>query len=618
MVFIKRHGLIVISLAATWFLFSGCYASVSVPQRSLRALGGRAVWVPLCSRRGVNGSAPWFDATSTAAMDQQACISPSWGTVTALRLVFAAFDMPQQGEVDRSVIANGTAAVFVPGVNTVTVTGGSGVAAASSQLNVFPGTGLGANGISLGQVVSSSGGAIASSTYVTGVSNGFIAGAGNAPNSTTVSISAPTTAATANGQPFTFSGLLVPVKFGGRRAFTIEPGHDVVTSDPVSVELPPSSWFMIRTSASFSIPGLQMMDVPVTARMTIVNSSGSFAEFDNRATAVNDQTMAPLSLSNTGGGYWGPVTLLGLVTPSLGQVAPGAVLVLGDSIAAGTGDTPDALGLEGYIQRSLENTVPFVTAARGSTTAFGLLSHGDGQYALSIDTGITDVLLEAGRNDIEQFSITATQLETYIQAIAARYTNAGKRVWCFTVPPTTYSNDAWTTLANQGFPVTVDATGATTTTAGVTSISMATVANIAVGQVVALNGASNVPAQAIGPGTLVQSINTVSLSIGISVPTAATLAAGTKLFFGSKVAAPSPLEVQREAYNGFMRTNWQTSAMSCAGLIDVDSIVADPAGSGGWRTDLGQASADGVHPSSVLHQAVVNSGILNSGHFAIP
>ena len=74
-------------------------ASVTVPQRSLRALGGRQVWVPLCSRRGVNGSAPWYDSTDTAVMDQQACVSPSWGSVTALKLVYAAFDMPQQGEV---------------------------------------------------------------------------------------------------------------------------------------------------------------------------------------------------------------------------------------------------------------------------------------------------------------------------------------------------------------------------------------------------------------------------------------------------------------------------------------------------------------------------------------
>ena len=94
---------------------AAAYASTTVPQRNLRWLGGRQVWVPLCSRRGINGSAPYFDSTNTAIMDQEACITPSWGTVTAVKLVFAAFDMPQQGEIDRAVTATGTAAIFAPG-----------------------------------------------------------------------------------------------------------------------------------------------------------------------------------------------------------------------------------------------------------------------------------------------------------------------------------------------------------------------------------------------------------------------------------------------------------------------------------------------------------------------
>jgi hypothetical protein len=607
------------ALAALMIGFAtGAHASVTTPQRNLRALGGRAVWVPLCSRRGVNGTGPWYDAASTTVMDQQACISPSWGTVTALKLVFAAFDMPQQGEADRPVTATGTAAVFVPGANSETVTGGSGVPSGSTVLNVFPGTGLGANGISLGQIVASAGGGIASGTYVTGVSNSFVPGAGNVPLSTTITINAPTTAATAGGQPFTFSGLFVPVKFGGRRQFTIEPGHDVVTSDPISAELAPGTWFMVRSSASFSSTGLQLMDVPVGSRTSITGSSGSFTEFDSRGTSLNDQTMAPIGLSNSGGGYWGPVALLALVTPTLGQVAPGAVLVLGDSIAAGTGDVPDSLGLEGYIQRSLENTVPFITAARGSTTAFAAAAHGDGQFALSIDTGITDVLLELARNDIEQFSLSAASVEASVSAIATRYDNAGKRVWCFTVPPTTYSNDAWSSIANQGFPSAVDATAAAITSAGSTTLRMASVSNVVVGQLVALNGASTSPAQAIVPGTHVVSINIATPSITISAATVAAMPASTSVYFGTATASAAPLEVQREAYNSFLRTSWAGGAGPCAGVIDVDSIVADQGGSGKWRTDLGQASADGVHPSSVLHQAVVNAGILSASRFAIP
>lgn len=596
-------------------LGAAAFGSSYTPQKSLRGLGGRPGWVPICSRRGINGSAPWADITSTALMDQQACVSPSWGTITSIKLVYAAFDMPQQGEVDRPVTATGTSAVFVPSLNTFSVTGGASVAAGSLQLNPFPGTGLGANGISLGQTVSSAGGGLAAGSYVTSVNNSFNPGAGNQPLYTVVGITPPTTAATANGQPFTFGGLFVPVKYGGKRSFTIEPSHDVITSDPVSVEIQPSTWFLIRTSAVFSGSGLQLMDLPVTSRITVSSGAGSFSEFDNRSTTVNDQTMTPVSLSNTGGGYWGPVMVLAQVTPSAGQVMPGAVMVLGDSIAAGTGDIPDTLGLEGYIQRSLENNVPFVTAARGSTTAFALAVHGDGQYALSIDAGITDVLLEPGRNDLEQFGLSAAAVESSITSVAARYASAGKRVWCFTVPPTTYSSDAWNSLGNQGFPYTVNQTGQGSIPLGSTNLAMQSVANIAVGQSVGSNGSSNVPAQAIAAGSVVTAVSPANSTITVSRPTNSTIAPGTSLYFGVSSGGASPLEIQRTAYNTFARANWKGAGGPCYGLIDVDSIFSDPAGSGKWRSDLGQATLDGVHPSPALHQAAVNAGIITSGMF---
>jgi len=588
-------------------------ASVSVPQRSLRYLGGRQVWVPLCSRRGINGSAAWFDSTSTAVMDQQACISPSWGTITGLKLVFAAFDMPQQGEVDRPVTATGTAAIFVPSLNSTIVTGGASVASGSTTLNAFSGTCLGANGISLGQLVSSSGGAIAGNTYVSGVANSFTAGSGNTPGNTLVTINAGTIAATASGQPFTFAGLFVPVKFGGKRSFTIEPGHDVVTSDAAAVEVAPSTWFTVRTSAAMSGAGMQLMDLPYTSRLTVTGAGSSFQEFDNRGTVPNDQTMNPSALSNSGGGYWGPVAVLAQVTASAGQAVPGAALILGDSIAAGTGDVPDSLGLEGYIQRSLENAVPFVSAARGSTTAFGLLAHGDGQYALSIDTGITDVLLELGRNDIEQFGITAPQLETTVRAIATRYISAGKRVACFTIPPSTYSNDGWTSPGNQGFPAAVLATGAASTAAGSTQISMASVANIIVGDEVGLNLSG---AGAVAAGSTVAAVNAATSVITITQATTAAISAGAKLYFGAPTQSGSPVELQRTAYNAFLRGS--SAALGCTGLIDIDAVVSDPVNLGKWRSDLGQGTADGVHPSAALHQAAVNAGLITPGMFSLP
>jgi hypothetical protein len=515
--------------------------------------------------------------------------------VTAVKLVYAAFDMPQQGEVDRPVTASGTAAFYVPGANTFQVFAYGSVALGSSVLN-FSSTALGANGISVGQVVSSAGGGLAANTYVAGVANSFVAGSGNAPAGTVVTLSSPTTAMTAAGQPMNFAGSFIPAKFGGRRQFTIEPAHDVVTSDPVAVQLAPGTAFFVRSYGTMSGPGIQLMDYPGT-------TSRLAGEFDSRSTTPLDQTMVPATLSNTGGGYWCPVAVLGLVTLPVGQVAPGAVLILGDSIAAGTGDNADALGLQGYIQRSLEGNIGFITAARGSTTAVSVLVHGDGQYALSVDTGITDVLLEDGRNDLLSFNVSDVQLESTITQVAARYLAAGKRVWCFSVPPTTQSNDGWATLANQSWTVAVANTGAVATSAGATAVTMASVANLALAQAVSGTG--------VAAGTTITGIAGVVLNL--SAPLSAAVPAGTKLSFGSALAAAAPAEMYRVSYNTYLRQH--AAALGCTGVIDDDRVFADLAGSGKWRIDLGPASADGVHPAAALHQAAVNAGLIMPAMF---
>ncbi len=587
------------ALALSFMLPAGqVKASVITPPKSLRALSGRQVWVPICSRRGVNGSSAWFDNTNTAVMDQVACVAPAFGAVTAVKLVYAAFDMPQQGETDRPVTATGTAALYVPSANATTVLANGAVASGSSVLN-FAATTLGANGISVGQLVSSSGGGIAANTYVVSVANTFVAGSGNLPLATAVTLSNPVTATTAAGQPMSFTGSFIPAKFGGKRQFTIEPAHDVVTSDPVAVELAAGATFYIRSFATVTAAGLQLMDYPGAG-------SRLAGEFDNRSTTPLDQTMVPLNLSNTGGGYWCPVAVLGLVTLPTGQPSPGAVLILGDSIAAGTGDNADALGLQGYIQRSLENNIGFVTAARGSTTAFAVVSHGDGQYALSVDDGITDVLLEDGRNDVSTFGVTDVQLEAYITQIAARYTLAGKRVWCFTVPPTTQSNDGWTTLANQSWTVAVANTGSAATAAGSAAIGMAAVTNLAVGQAVSGSG--------IAAGSVVTSINGNTLTLSAAVT--AVIPASTKLSFGAVAASASASEMYRRSYNTYLRQH--ASVLGCNGLIDADGVFADQGGSGKWRADLGAASADGVHPAAALHQAAVNAGLITPAMFQAP
>ncbi len=174
------------------------------------------------------------------------------------------------------------------------------------------------------------------------------------------------------------------------------------------------------------------------------------------------------------------------------------------------------------------------------------------------------------------------------------------------MPPTTQSNDGWTSLGNQSWTVAVANTAGTATGIGSVSVPMASLANLAVGQAVSGPG--------IAPGSIVSALG--SGAITLSVPLTAVLPAAAKLSFGSGASSASPAETYRRAYNGYLRQH--ASALGCSGVIDPDSVFADQGGSGKWRVDLGAASADGVHPASALHQAAVNAGLITPAMFQAP
>ena len=160
----------------------------------------------------------------------------------------------------------------------------------------------------------------------------------------------------------------------------------------------------------------------------------------------------------------------------------------------------------------------------------------------------------------------------------------------------------WTSLANQTWTVAAGTTSASVS-AGVSTVGLQSAAGVVLGQAVAGTG--------IAPGSSVTSVS--GTTITLSVPTASTVPSSTRLNFGSASASLAAAEGYRRAYNGFLRTN--SAALGCAGLIDVDNVFADVGGSGKWRVDLGSASADGVHPSAALHQAVVSAGLISPSMF---
>ncbi len=575
------------------------------PSRTRSQLGARQALVPIGFRgRGANGSAAYFDASSTTSMDQTAWWAPPVGQVTAIQLVYAAFDMPQSGEVDRQVTATLTAALSFPTTPAITVQANA-AQASGATVETFSGTLLGVNGITQGAAVTSSGGGIAAGTYVTSAPLASAAGAGNSPTTTTVNLSAATTAATVGGQPYTFTGSIVPVTFGGSRTLTIAPKHGDYRSDFIACSPAPGSQFLVRNFASFSAAGAQLMDYPGVQSGVATRLAG---EFSTRSTGGTDQTLNPSVLSNTGGGYFCPVGILALVTMPAGVPVPGAALLLGDSIDAGTGDNSDGTyGCMGYVQRSLAaRGIGFIGVARGSTTAFAASVQERGQAGLAVDSGVTDVFLGFGRNDIQIGRLPAAAVIQALQTDAAPFLAGGKRVWVRTDPPTTYSNDGYLSAANQGFPVATASTAAGATASASTTLAMASVASLAVGQLVCPSGSGT---GTISAGTTVSSVGTAS--IVLSQPLSAALPGSSVLCFGTATSSASPVEVQRLAKNASLLGSY--ASYGYAGVVDLNGVASDATGR--WVTPsvggtIVAGTVDGVHPSPAVHQLAVSAGIV--------
>jgi len=244
--------------------------------------------------------------------------------------------------------------------------------------------------------------------------------------------------------------------------------------------------------------------------------------------------------------------------------------------------------------------------ARGSTTAFAASVQERGQAALAVDSGITDVILGFGRNDIEIGRLPAAAVMNALATDAAPFLAARQRVWPRTDPPSTYSNDGYLSAVNQAFPVAVASTTATVTASASTTLAMASVANLAVGQLVCPSGSGT---GTFSAGTTISSLGTAS--IVLSQPLAAALPASSVLCFGTPTASASPVEVQRLARNASLLGSY--TSYGYAGVIDLNSVASDATGR--WVTPsvsgtLVAGTIDGVHPSPTMHQLAVNAGIV--------
>lgn len=609
---VLRRGVAVAALLAALGDFAGARAGSFAPPpvaATAVSIGAAARWVPVCGRGRPIGSGNW-DASDSFVFDVSACTVPANVAVRALRLSYMGSDVSNVGEIARAVTMTGSAAVALPSTQFSAVVSQASPAGATS-LGVQVAMGSTGNALDIGMGVQGTGipsGSVVTSITPTLAGNNVTALAFTFSNGSATA----TTAAIPAGEILTLVGRNHQASFGGARTVTILPSRRFYDSDPIGISLAAGAQFFVRGSWSASAPGFFVGDYPSPAS----GSSRLAGEGSQRTTSsLGDHTMDQTVPSNSGGGYFAPWTVLGQVT---GPTA--SVLVVGDSIAAGSGDLADSFGHMGYVQRSLGQAVPFASLARGSTTALQMSANLQLVQQAAAEIGATDVLLEYGRNDINATGNpqTAAVLESTLRTIAAPLIASGYRVWIFTIPPTTDSTDGWSTAAGQFLQATSVATTAASTAGSpgaAVTLTLASTAGISTGEYV---GPQNTNSLAIPVGTTVTDVGS-STSLTIAPPAGASIgaiASGMTLAFGVRTASASvtPIETQRTVFNAWARSS-APSAAGFAGVIDDDAILEDPANPGLWRTDLGAASLDGIHPAPALHSAAVSAGVISPSMF---
>ena len=538
------------------------------------------------------------------------CTTPGALGIKALKLSYMGSDISNIGEIPRQATFTGDAAVAVP-ATAFSVVVVSAVASGGTTLTVQVAQGSTGNGVDIGLGIVGTN--IASGSWITSV-----VPAVNSSNVTALTLTfanpagaTTTTGALAAGQVLTITGRSHKATWGEAQTISIAPARHFYDSDAIGVSLLPMAQFFVRGSWTASTPGFYVGDYPSP-------SSGSTrlaGEGSQRSTSsLSDHAMDTFVPSNSGGGFFSPWTVLGQVTQPTASV-----LMVGDSICAGTGDAADSFGHMGYMQRSLGQLVPWASLCRGSTSALQMSVNLQLVQQAAAEIGATDVLLEYGRNDINASGNpqSASATETYLETIALPLIAAGYRVWIFTVPPTTDSTDGWTTASGQYLQQQASATTSTTSAGGLgaaSTVALTSTSGIQVGETAGFQNASS---SIIPNGTTVTAV-TSATNLTITPPSGAAIGvipAGTTLGFGTKSvsSAATPIEWQREQYNTWCRSTAKTWGF--AGCLDDDASLEDPANAGLWRSDLGSASLEGIHPSPALHSAVVSAGIITPALF---
>lgn len=227
-------------------------------------------------------------------------------------------------------------------------------------------------------------------------------------------------------------------------------GSPFVLSDPIGVFIAGDGAFYHR----FCYTGTNGADILPGSSLPAPEAVGA-ATYLSHANVSQVNNTGALSNPGSGGANINAIHCpLVLGVPSQRQAS---VVVLGDSIANGQGDTQTLAGDIGFCMRGLASVNGHRVPCGMQTVGSWTFSFSSGQYAPRLATQwqfYTALLCEMGANDIAN-SDTLSQMQAYAQATWStakkQFTAYGKplQVAQTLIMPRTTSTDSWATAANQ-------------------------------------------------------------------------------------------------------------------------------------------------------------------------
>jgi hypothetical protein len=227
------------------------------------------------------------------------------------------------------------------------------------------------------------------------------------------------------------AGTFTQILFNGSATGTIRTQNQIV-SDYATVSVPSGATFWVRTfwqntgNASYYN----------TWQNTFLGEATQLS-----TTSISDLTMSG-TVTNSGAFSMPPAAIIGVTTNK-------SVVLVGDSICAGTADVEDTSnsatgrnGVVGYLARSVNaQGIPFINTGRSASQANFTV----GKIARAFGSAL---ICEYGVNDFFTGAITSAALITRLHGILD-LRRPGQKAYQTTITPETTSTDSWATTGNQ-------------------------------------------------------------------------------------------------------------------------------------------------------------------------